>query len=116
MGVNPATVVVLGALSPLHIPVSGFVLYPIVGATTEPPSFVPAEREVARVIDVPLEVLAEPHTVRLRRRMHDGRHYEVPYFFVEGEVVWGATAMVLSEFLAVLGHAPFRPAEPTDPD
>jgi hypothetical protein len=47
--------------------------------------------------------------VRLRIRHHEGRDYEVPYFLLDGEVVWGATAMVLAEFLALLDRPPFRP-------
>jgi hypothetical protein len=49
-------------------------------------------------------------------RRHEGRDFEVPYFMLDGEVVWGATAMVLSELLALLGHPPFRPPRPTELD
>jgi 8-oxo-dGTP pyrophosphatase MutT (NUDIX family) len=109
VGVEPGAVEIIGGLTPLHIPVSGFVLTPVVAVARERPSFAPSAHEVARVIDVPLEVLADPHTVRLRRRLHEGRQYDIPYFSVDGEIVWGATAMVLSEFLTILGHPPFRP-------
>jgi 8-oxo-dGTP pyrophosphatase MutT (NUDIX family) len=105
-GVRRDAIEILGALTPLHIPVSGYVLSPIVGATLERPAFVPAEAEVARVLDVPLPLLARPETLRLRRRVHEGKEYEVPYFAVEDEQVWGATAMVLAEFLSVLGWNP----------
>lgn len=93
----------IGRLSPLHIPVSGFVLYPVVGAIDARPVWQPDATEVARVLDVPLALLADPATVRLRLRLHEGREYEVPYFAVDGEQVWGATAMVLAEFLTVVG-------------
>ena len=104
IGVAPHVVAPLGALTPLHIPVSGFVLHPVLATTPARPRFQPAALEVARVIE------ADPHTVRLRLRRHEGRDYEVPYFALDGEQVWGATAMVLAELLALLGHAPLRPA------
>jgi 8-oxo-dGTP pyrophosphatase MutT (NUDIX family) len=103
VALDPSIVRVIGRLSPLHIPVSGFVLYPVVGAVDRFPGLHPEATEVARVLDVPLSVLADPGTVRTRLRVHEGREYEVPYFAVDGEQVWGATAMVLAEFLTVLG-------------
>jgi 8-oxo-dGTP pyrophosphatase MutT (NUDIX family) len=103
IGLDPRAVRILGGLSPLHIPVSGYVLHPVVGATDAKPDLHPEVTEVARVLDVPLAALADPLSVRLRLRLHEGRQYEVPYFCLDGEQVWGATAMVLAEFLTVLG-------------
>jgi 8-oxo-dGTP pyrophosphatase MutT (NUDIX family) len=114
IGVERRHVTPVGRLTPLHIPISGFVLHPVVAVTLDRPSFVPSAAEVARVLDVPLAHLCAPHAVRLRRRIHEGRAYEVPYFLLDNEVVWGATAMVLAEFLAVLGCTPFRPTEIID--
>jgi 8-oxo-dGTP pyrophosphatase MutT (NUDIX family) len=110
IGIAPHRVALLGPLTPLHIPVSGFVLHPVMATMPARPRFEPAAREVARVIEAPLSRLADPHTVRLRLRRHEGRDYEVPYFALDGEQVWGATAMVLAELLALLGHTPLRPA------
>lgn len=116
IGVDPLVVRVIGRLTPLHIFVSGFVVHPVVAAVEARPDFAAARHEVDRVIDVPLDVLLDPRTVRLRRRAHETRHSEVPYFMIDGETVWGATAMMLSEFLTILGHPPFRPEQPTEFD
>lgn len=110
IGIAPDLVALLGPLTPLHIPVSGFVLHPVLATTPVRPRFQPAAHEVARIIEAPLRRLADPRTVRLRLRRHEGRDYEVPYFALDGEHVWGATAMVLAELLALLGHRPLRPA------
>jgi 8-oxo-dGTP pyrophosphatase MutT (NUDIX family) len=103
VGLASDDVEVVGRLTPLHIPVSGFVLHPVVAAVGHTPRFHPAAHEVARVLEVSVETLADPDQLRLRSRMHEGRRYEIPYVAIEGEALWGATAMVLSEFLWVLG-------------
>jgi 8-oxo-dGTP pyrophosphatase MutT (NUDIX family) len=110
VGVDPGVVDVLGMLTPLDIPVSGFLLHPVVGVTAVRPDFRPADGEVERVLEVPVDHLLDPSRQGFDRRLRDGIHYDVPFFFASGEVVWGATAMVLSEFLWILG---WRPASPT---
>jgi 8-oxo-dGTP pyrophosphatase MutT (NUDIX family) len=106
VGVPPASVRLLGRLTPLQIPVSGYMLYPVVGLVESRPIFKPAEWEVARILEVPVTTLRDPAIVKrhTRAREFDGQpvEIEIPYFDVEGEQVWGATAMVLSEFLATL--------------
>jgi 8-oxo-dGTP pyrophosphatase MutT (NUDIX family) len=106
IGVDPASVDVLGRLTPLHIPVSGYVLHPIVGVTPMRPAFQRAEWEVARIIEVPVSVLADPAIVKheVRTRIDKGHSIDVhvPYYDIDGEKVWGATAMVLAEFCAIL--------------
>jgi 8-oxo-dGTP pyrophosphatase MutT (NUDIX family) len=112
VGVNPSCVTVLGRLTPLHIPVSGFMLHPVVGVAAERPVFRTAEWEVARLIEVPLAYLQDPATVRTEchERQSGGRviEIEVPYFDLDGEKVWGATAMILAEFLSVAAGALLR--------
>jgi 8-oxo-dGTP pyrophosphatase MutT (NUDIX family) len=106
IGIDPSTIEVLGRLTPLHIPVSGFLLHPIVGFTSIRPAFQRAEWEVARIIEAPLPLLADPAVVKreTRTRVVKGQSIEVdvPYFDIDGEKVWGATAMVLAEFCAIL--------------
>ena len=94
---------ILGTLSPLHIPVSGFALHPVVGALDHPPALVANPREVARVVEVAVETLADPANLSVERWTREGDAYDVPVIRVHGEIVWGATAMVLSEFLEIAG-------------
>lgn len=106
VGIDPAAVEIIGALTPLHIPVSGYLLHPVVGVTTMRPAFQRAEWEVARIIEVPVPILIDDATVKreVRTRLVNGRSIDVdvPYFDIDGEKVWGATAMVLAEFCAIL--------------
>jgi 8-oxo-dGTP pyrophosphatase MutT (NUDIX family) len=106
IGVDPGVVELLGRLTPLHIPVSGFLLHPVVGFTSMRPAFQRAEWEVARIIEAPVSALSDPAVVKreIRTRIVKGQSIDVdvPYFDLDGEKVWGATAMVLAEFCAIL--------------
>jgi 8-oxo-dGTP pyrophosphatase MutT (NUDIX family) len=109
IGVAPADVDVLGALTPLPIAVSGYLLHPIVGVAAQRPAFVLAPDEVDRVIEVPIVRLLQPDAINWERRaLSAGPNgtLDVPYFDIDGARVWGATAMVLAEFIAVLEDRP----------
>jgi 8-oxo-dGTP pyrophosphatase MutT (NUDIX family) len=97
---------VLGTLTPIDIPVSGFRLHPIVAAGRERPAMAPAGGEVARILEVPVADLVNRDALRSTTRVRDGRSYHVPAFHAHGFEIWGATAMVLAEFLALLGWRP----------
>ncbi len=105
VGVEAGAVDVAGRLTPLHIPVSGFLLHPVVGVMDHRPAFAPAAHEVARILEVALADLADPAVLRREQRLRERNGQtvpvEVPYFDLQGEKVWGATAMILAEFLAV---------------
>lgn len=98
-----APVRVLGALTPLDIPVSGFRLHPIVAATPDAPRLTPADSEVAQILEIAVRDLLDTANFVRTSRERDGVRYVVPAFRVAGHDVWGATAMVLAEFLALLG-------------
>ena len=101
-GVEPAAVRLLGRLTPLHIPVSGFVLNTVVGVAETRPDFKLADSEVDQILEPSLDDLLDPGAVRRRPRLRDGLFQDVPYFAVDGVQVWGATAMVLAEFLQIV--------------
>jgi 8-oxo-dGTP pyrophosphatase MutT (NUDIX family) len=93
----------LGALTPIDIPVSGFRLHPVVAVAEERPHFRASQLEVARILEVPLSQLMEPTSVGRITRLRGGLIVDAPAFLIDGQEVWGATAMVLAEFLALLG-------------
>jgi 8-oxo-dGTP pyrophosphatase MutT (NUDIX family) len=109
VGVAPASVRLLGRLTPLQIPISGYMLHPVVGLVESRPEFRREEWEVARIVEVPITVLRDPAVVKrhTRTREFGGQpvDIEIPYFDIDGEQVWGATAMVLSEFLALVDRS-----------
>lgn len=100
----PATVVhVLGRLTPIDIPVSGFRLHPVVAAAASRPPLRPAAGEVAAILEVAVADLFEASHRGIVTRLRDGRQIIAPTFLVGNVEVWGATAMVLAEFLTLLG-------------
>jgi 8-oxo-dGTP pyrophosphatase MutT (NUDIX family) len=106
IGVDPRAIEILGRLTPLHIPVSRYILHPIIGFTSMRPAFQRAEWEVARIIEAPVSVLSDPNTIKreIRTRIVNGQSIDVdvPFYDIDGEKVWGATAMVLAEFCAII--------------
>jgi len=102
IGVNPADVRVLGEMTPVHVLVSGFTLHPIVAITDDRPAFSPAPYEVEEVLEVSLDDLQDASRIRQGTRMREGVAVEYPYFDLFGHQVWGATAMVLGEFICLL--------------
>ena len=100
VGVNRHDIQVAGRLSDLYIPVSNFLVTPVVGLMAYEPRFKAQETEVAGIIQTSFEVFEAPK----QRDLVVGQGIKltaVPYFEVNGHVVWGATAMILSEFVEV---------------
>lgn len=93
----------LGGLSELFIPTSRFLVKPFVAYGAQRPIFQPDAIEVEAIIELALPALLSDASVeRGRVRLGTGTWVETPYFAVEGHRVWGATAMILSEFRELL--------------
>jgi 8-oxo-dGTP pyrophosphatase MutT (NUDIX family) len=101
IGVPAAAITILGELTSIYIPPSDFEVHPFVGwmRNGERPYFVPEPREVAEIIEVPLQQLLDPQTREVGPILVRGATYTVPFYNVNGHKVWGATAILLSEFL-----------------
>jgi 8-oxo-dGTP pyrophosphatase MutT (NUDIX family) len=103
VGILPETVDVMGQLSSLYTPPSNFCIYPFVAFSPTRPSFQLDPREVAELIETPLSLLLAPAS--RKKEIWEFSNYgqrRVPFFDVFGHKVWGATAMILSEFLTLL--------------
>jgi 8-oxo-dGTP pyrophosphatase MutT (NUDIX family) len=112
VGLDPDAVRLLGQLSPLHIPVSRFVLHPVVGVAGARPELQADVGEVERLLEGPLSHIGDARNYSIETREFRGGFYRVPFIPLDGEKVWGATAMVLAEFLVILGYSP----DPWGPD
>lgn len=101
IGVPATAVTILGELTTIYIPPSDYEVHPFVGWVNggERPLFVPEAREVAEILEVPLSHLLNPTTREVGQIPVRGALYTVPFYNVYGHRVWGATAILLSEFL-----------------
>jgi len=90
---------ILGSLTPLHIPVSNFLVTPFVCVMDHKPVYHPDPTEVQYVIEASLIHLADPENIRWDTWDHHGGVIRAPYYKVGNDRIWGATAMMLGEFL-----------------
>lgn len=88
----------IGALTQLYIPPSDFEVHPFVAYVPDRPIFRPDTIEVAGILEVPLATLLDD-SVKAKElwTLHD-QQVEVPFYRIHGHAVWGATAIMLSEF------------------
>lgn len=93
---------IIGSLSPLAIEVSNSYVYPFIGYTHETPFFKPDPHEVDYLIEGLIAEILNPERKKVMPMTYANSEFTVPYFSIEGEVIWGATAMILSEFIDVL--------------
>ncbi|MDX2001990.1 MAG: CoA pyrophosphatase [Chitinophagales bacterium] len=103
VGINPASVEVLGPLTHLYIPPSNFLVLPVVGTSLERPSFMADAHEVEEILEVDIERLKDEQIVGIKRiKAREGVEFDAPYYDLDGRTIWGATAMMISELNAVL--------------
>jgi 8-oxo-dGTP pyrophosphatase MutT (NUDIX family) len=100
----------LGPLTPLYIPPSNNCVHPFVAHAPERPAFEPDHTEVAELLEVPLDRLVDPAARREEEWVRQGQPVQVPFYLLDGHKVWGATAMILAEFAALLRRVAGRPA------
>jgi 8-oxo-dGTP pyrophosphatase MutT (NUDIX family) len=103
VGVLPEDVKLIGQISDLFVPASNFLVSPVIGYCERKPEFIPEIKEVDRIIETPLKQLLALDT-RKQKILEMGGLFKLdtPYFDLSNEVVWGATAMILEEFIQVL--------------
>ena len=102
VGVCSDTMRILGSLTPIYIPPSDFCVHPYVAYMLQSPQFLPQPEEVAEILEVPLTYLLDNKNIVVEEWLLDDEVKQVPFFNVYGNKVWGATAVVLSEFAAIL--------------
>ncbi len=109
-GVPANAIQLLGALSPLYLYVTDFAVFPWVAFVPETPLFAPDPGEVQELIEVPLSMLLEDGCRTTLDVQRGQLHFRAPGLEVGTHIVWGATAMVMAEFLHIVrnvitGHA-----------
>lgn len=102
LGVDIESLKVIGGLTPLYIPPSRYCIYPFVAISEQQLVFHPSPLEVAEVIEVSLDHLMDSNNMRRELWTVRGMEMTVPFYEFGDHKIWGATAMVLAEFLVVI--------------
>lgn len=98
IGISPDTIGILGELTPLYVYVSNFLVHPFVGFTTESPKFIIQEAEVKNIIEMPMKHFTKSKYKQVGDiKVRDMILPDTPYYDVNGQKLWGATAMIMSE-------------------
>ncbi len=104
IGVHSSEIEILGKLTELYIPVSNFCVHPFLGWIDHTPVFHPDPAEVQYLICPALQELSDTANRKSGIISIDKRKIDCPYFEVEGEIIWGATAMILGEIIEITGY------------
>lgn len=102
IGVSEKSLCLLGALSKYYVIPSNFLIFPFVAFCNEKPVFKPDELEVQKIINVDVARDLRRENIEMRKIKTSRGLANAPGFPVEGEFIWGATAMILSEFIDVI--------------
>jgi len=106
IGVNKNDIRVIGRLSNFFVIPSNFMVTPVIGYMKQRPHFNPDPKEVDRVLEGSLDLLLRSDAVQTKEILAAKIYPMVaPHFEIDGEVVWGATAMILNEFRMVVAAA-----------
>ena len=103
IGVDKNLLTVIGHLSDFFVMPSNFMVTPVIAMINQKPVFKPDPYEVARILEGDLTLLLKEDAMKQKEILAAGKYKMIaPHFEIEGEVVWGATAMMLNEFRLVL--------------
>ena len=106
VGVPRKVITVLKQLTEIYIPPSNFFVQPFLGLTGNTPTFIPQDEEVEALIEVPLSLFMDDSTLITKKITTSyATNIDVPAFLLNDHVVWGATAMMLSEVRELLKQA-----------
>lgn len=106
LGIEPNKVELIGNLSKLFIPPSNFEVFSYVGFANERPNFIPSKEEVEKIIETEVDVILHPQTFTNKDIQHrTGKLVNVPCYYFDNNLIWGATAMLISELTMVIENA-----------
>ncbi len=102
VNIEPSRITVLGTLSDLFIPPSNYLVTPVVAFSNLRPDFKPQQSEVEKIIEANISFLFDKSIIK-KKTLHVGNtKIDAPCFEVGGQIIWGATAMILSELREVI--------------
>lgn len=102
IGIIIDDVVIAGQLSELLIPISGYLVTPFVGYITYCPTFLKNSAEMEYLIEAPITEFLHQENLKHDEVVINNRNEVIPYYEINREKIWGATAMIISEFIDMI--------------
>lgn len=102
VGIDPSAIEILGKLSDFYLEISRFSIQPFLAWTDQKPEFSVNYDEVDELFLFPLSDFVENENIRETEMLTFTGLLQVKYFPHEGQIVWGATAMILAELIEIL--------------
>jgi 8-oxo-dGTP pyrophosphatase MutT (NUDIX family) len=99
IGLKPENIEVIGTLTPLFIPVSNLLVLPVIATIPKPEKLMLNLQEVEYTIKVELKHLSDPNNKSVKTICINNMPISAPFYAVGEELVWGATAMIISELV-----------------
>jgi 8-oxo-dGTP pyrophosphatase MutT (NUDIX family) len=105
IGISRKDYKIIGNLTNLFIPVSAFDVHPFIAYTKEKLVYKKQEHEVKKIFELKLNDFFNQDNIKTEIVNKDGINITIPYYFINGNKIWGATAMIMSELVDVISHA-----------
>jgi 8-oxo-dGTP pyrophosphatase MutT (NUDIX family) len=103
VGIIHDEIEVIGQLSEVYVLASNFLVYPYVGIMKKRPDFLLDEKEVAAILEIPIKTFYNNAILKEKPiKSNLGFTLMAPYYDIDGKVLWGATAMMISELTHVV--------------
>jgi 8-oxo-dGTP pyrophosphatase MutT (NUDIX family) len=102
IGILPRDVHIIGQLTELYIPVSNFMVQPVIGFSLTKPTFYPDPREVEKIIEINFDEMADPKTISIEALNIKGVEVNAKLYNLQNHKIWGATAMMIAELLMIV--------------
>lgn len=102
IGVPASSIELVGALTDIYVLASKFQVYPFVGIVTPSVMYQLETREVEHLLEIPLSIFLDENNIKEKKmKSKMGISLQAPYFDLDGRVLWGATAMMIAELVAI---------------
>ncbi len=102
IGVDINDILVIGKLTDIYIPVSNFVIHPVIGYYKGKPKFTINKSEVEEIIIIPFFEFLTPDNISMETILSKNTGIEVPCYKINNNIIWGATAMIISELCQII--------------
>jgi 8-oxo-dGTP pyrophosphatase MutT (NUDIX family) len=103
IGVKRDSITIIGELTQLYIPPSNYNVQPVIGYTSDIPDFVLDQNEVVSILEINITDFLKPVNIQHKNVLSRNKlQLNVICYFIQNEIIWGASAMIISEFVEVL--------------